>query len=337
MRDTVRELLDRTSRVNETQLNLTPMTSASVLELSIYVFKAVGWPVVRASLPGAALVYVGITFLFQIVIPGLFQTGDASSLARQGAEVLSFSAVGILLVLPMVLVGLSQITTRTTSMVWRYLETQDNADLSDPDAHLGRITKLTLRIALSASWVALTTVALMFLGAAFDDSPLEALSVIAGGLGVLGLVTSGIVAVIVLARQALAPVAMVVEGLQPKEAVRRSVSLLKAYGRGVTAGWDAILSLGFRCLIVGLILWGGFRFLFSLFPLDDLLGQVLGRSLLSEILIDFVNQLPAFFAVWFVLPYWGVSTALIYAERRTRLDGFDIEMLQRRLREKAGR
>jgi hypothetical protein len=114
-------------------------------------------------------------------------------------------------------------------------------------------------------------------------------------------------------RYSLAIPASVVENLQARAAIRRSIELAKG-------SWGRIFLL---MLLVGIIKLGlvGVTQLFVFVAAFKHPGQPLGPGILA------LSQVIGFFTNSFLGPIWGAGITLFYYDQRVRREGFDIEWM----------
>lgn len=336
MQDNIRKMLQQTSRINEASLEFRPMPTSQIMELALKVYRYVGIDLVKATFPGAVMVFVACTFLFTIVLPGMIYTRDPDSLQTQSSEVAIMSLLGVFLVLPVLIIGLSIIVARTTAIVWRYVEFQEQTPLYELDRHTWSMTRLAFVTAMKCSWMILVALLLVFLGAMNAEANSD-LSAVLGGLSILLGSLSAIYALILIFRNLLTPIVLVVEGLDGKQAMRRSLKLLGSIPNFQPSGYDVFLTLTIHAVIYFALIFGGLYALTRMVPLEKTLSGLLPPSVWSDVAILVLQQMPVFFAVLFVLPFFGVGATVAYAERRARLEGFDIAIQHRHIRAKSRR
>ncbi len=316
--------------------SLRPMTSGEMLDLSTKAFREVGSQILKPTFGAAVLVYIAFMMMTQLLLPQLFFTKNPGDIYAQVAEVVTAVVLGLLAALPIVIVGFSVIVTHSVHAVSDFManrRTHQVERMKRADADLGKSIKLMIRMSLIAFSGVIGTIALLLISALLNQSEARDLSAFSGAVAVL----AGIFAVGILAytfvRYSLAPAAMLLEGAKPKEACQRSINLLRSY-RGAGAGDDTVLALGFLLLLVMLFLWGGIAFIYNTLGVVQWLSTVVGRYWWGEVAISLVSGIPYMLGFWLVVPIWSVGTTVVFYERRIRLEGYDIELMNHELASK---
>lgn len=315
---------------------LRPMSTQEVVDTTTKVFREVGARVLRPTLGAATLVYIAITLTTQVLFPQLFLTRNPDDLLAQLGEVLLAVLIGVGAAFPVFAIGFAWVSVHATFAVSDYFSGRNPHEeerLRRADQHLPRAIKLAFRVfgvALAGPIVGLLMLVLAALLNVFNR---EALSALSGGVGIFGLLVSVIIFLVVLVRQALAPSALLLEGLSPKEAMRRSSTLLKGF-RGATGGDETVVTLGVLLILVSAFLIGGVSFIYSIFNVTEWLTTLVGRHWWGEMLVALVVGLPNLLGLWIIAPLGAIGSAVIYHERRIRLEGHDIEILHHELASK---
>lgn len=261
----------------------------------------------------------------EVLFPGLFTTQNPNSLVVQSAEVAVIALVGVVLVLPLMVLGFSLIGAEATSRVWNLVSPYRMAS-STVEESLPNLMKLSWRLALYATWPVLLTLGLLLLGAYLNSTRLEAASALAGGFGLLGLIVGGITLFWTLGVSALAPSVVVIEGAKPAEAFKRSRAMLKVRTRDA-ASLDSLVGLILIMALIFIVTIVAYGFVKEAFGLNDLVREVLGNSAPAQIAYAMYQRLDVFLSLWACIPLWGVGTAVIYLSRRVALEGLDIRFL----------
>jgi hypothetical protein len=144
--------------------------------------------------------------------------------------------------------------------------------------------------------------------------------------GVLALIAGGFAPPVVLYYLALAPAAMIVEGVKPKEALSRSRYLMKKHKLHQSTS-DSIISLWVIMFVMTLLIMGGLYSGFGYLGFFTWAKDVSGRSISGQAIAGVVGMLPAYLSLWLVTPIWVTGTTVLYFERRARLEAYDISIL----------
>lgn len=302
-----------------------------MLDLALRCYQRLGWTYLRLTVLSALLCLASYLFVTVIALPALFVTRDAGNLNVQLSEAVISVALALFVGGPLFLIGLSWSSSVVCQLV--------------ADTVLGNVPSATSAVA--SGWRAIGRVIgvnLYQLGIGSIGFVISVGLLVASGVltritasdsaiaGVVSLV--GILAMIVavifflmsVTRYALAPAIAVLEGATVKLAIRRSTELQKAMG-GHPSGGGAVWGLAFMSGFVFLLISAGIGTTLSTLGVtrffDNLLGSVPGGAFL----IEAVQRLPAFLAIWTIIPFWAAALTILYFERRVRLEGYDIDAL----------
>ena len=162
---------------------------------------------------------------------------------------------------PLLLIGISYSTALVAQLVSDYMI----GNLPSPDAArqtarrtLPTTLKVNLRVLLLSSSGLLVSIGLLMLSSYLDTvtSQQSAFSGLVALVGVLGIIPGGIVMLLVIGREALTTPAAVLEGLNAREAGRRSRELMKGTPY-IVSGYNTVASLYTVIAIVSALMIGG--------------------------------------------------------------------------------
>ena len=325
-----RFFVERAARLNR-RARLRTMTSSEVIDHAIRVYQQLGWTFLKATVVPTLFVVAAIAFVLDIVRPMLFTTSDASNLTTQYSEVLVALALAILVGGPLVIIGVSATTAIVTQLVSDYM--LGNVPSIDGAIRAARRTLGSLirvhffEFILACSGV-IAGFGLSILSSVLDQST-DQDNLVAGlvaFLAICGFVFGGLFFLLVVSRHALAAPIAVLEGLGPRDAARRSVQLMKGAGT-ITSGYGHVWSLYTVLFFVSLLVGTGLSGFLSFIGLQERLVVLFDNLPYGGVLIKALELLPLFLWVWAMVPVWATTVAIIYYERRIRLEGYDIEAL----------
>jgi hypothetical protein len=332
-RDAALEYLDRRMRESDRRAMLRPLASGERLDLAMRVYRAVGLPILRQTAVPMVMVYLVVAFYLAFVFPRFFLTRDPDSVAVQAGEAAFTLAASLFVALPLLLQGASYavaVVTRLTADCLVGEVPDEGAAAATARRLLPRMVLLNLRTVLSGAFVLFGALALLLLSALL--ARFEAWFVLLSALlGMAGIAFSAIAMLIVVARHSLAPAALVLEKAPPGLAVRRSLDLLR-HQNPHGSGYDGLTSVFGLTAVLAAVVGIGFGMAFGLVPVADLVPQLLGTSLPARALQDAAERIPWFLALWLATPAWAVATTILYLDRRIRLEGYDIDILQQDVR-----
>jgi hypothetical protein len=135
---------------------------------------------------------------------------------------------------------------------------------------------------------------------------------------------------IVLARQILMLPIVVIERVGILKAYRRNKELMK--GTKIhPSGYGHSGTISFLTYFLVLFIWGGSYSVAGIINIQERIDQWLRGSAWHELASAAVKFLPLFVTLWTVIPVWCAGATLLYYERRTRVEGYDIEALSQDL------
>ena len=95
------------------------------------------------------------------------------------------------------------------------------------------------------------------------------------------------------------------------------------YVSGYGNAWAILFLFGFLILFV----YGGIYITLDTLGIPGHLSSWLSNSPFHDLGVQTLNSLPWFLTLWTLVPVWCTSATLLYYDRRTRAEGYDIEML----------
>lgn len=330
MRDPALEYLDRRSRSLDRRSLLAPLSVSELLDNAARTYRALGTTILRETAVPMAMFYLVLVFAAEFVLPGLTQTKDPNSVAVQAGEVALALAISVFAALPLLLIALSY----TSGLVSRL--TADNllgnvADLQSARAAaragLGALVAVHVRVLITSVLLLAFSLALLLASAFLESSADAGLLVLFGMVASLGLGGCLLMAPIAISRYALAPSVVVIEGLRSTAAGRRAVALCRK-SPPHPSGYDPFALIWLLVCTLVLVVWGGSSIGLEMFGVVDTIESVSKGSILGSAVLRFVELVPWFLAIWTVVPLWSTICTIHYFDRRVRLEGYDIELLE---------
>ena len=292
------------------------------------VYQNFGWTLLRATAIPALFCFVAIAFVNEYVLPGLFQTSDASNTATQIGEAISAAALAIAVGGPLLLIGVSYASAVTVYLVADFIGGQVpnvNGAHSRARKSLGKLLLLNVRELFQAwSGLIIAFVALAASAALSQVLPQDNLwPALAGLIAVFGFIAGFFVLPFVLARHSLAPTIICIEGKKTGESIRRSLDMLRG-SPWTPSGFGTIMMLFCVEVFLVLMIWIGASASLGLFQSFEHAKALADWPVVGALLEKALGLFPFFLAVWTVIPVWTTTTTLLYYERRIRLEGYDI-------------
>lgn len=306
------------------------MKLAELFDLSLRVYRTLGWRILVASAAPTLFTLAGLAFLFDYVLPGFTSTKQGTSESLQVLEAGANLFLGVVVAGPLVLIGISLATTYIAPLVADFMHGVSPDYKAAAEAQwksAPRILWVSIRESLFASSGAivgglLLTVSWMLSHMTGDQTAIAGYVLVAG---VLALAFGAFVALFVVSTHALVAPIAVLEKATARVAARRSRDLMRARPfQG--SGYDSIWSLYLLLAMLGLILGSGAGALTQLVGVTHW-ANALNLRTAQPILEGAIGLMPTYLMLWVTVPVWAVTVTIIYFERRVRLEGYDIEAL----------
>ena len=301
------------------------------MDASVGAYQLLGSTILKLTAVPTLLCMASFAFVTGYILPMLGTTGNSSSISTQLGEVVVAIALAIGVGGPLFFIGASYSAVLITSLISDYMiGNVPNPQVAARSARrlLPRISLLSLRATLVSGTGFLISVGMLMLSAYLSATQAESpeLSGAVGLLAVMGLWVGVVLFPIILTRYALAVPIMVLERVGSGQAVKRSVALSKS-SPFFPSAFSNILGLEFLIFCLWIFIWQGVSTISSGFGLKDWLKNATSGTPLYDLSTVAMDLLPWFLVLWVVIPVWCVTTTILYYERRTRLEGYDIEAL----------
>lgn len=324
-----RFLAQRSARVQRTS-RLRPMNSNELSDLAVSVYQQLGSPILRHTAVPTLFCLGAFEFVTRYVLPSLGVTAHPEDVRAQVGEALSLLALAIFVGGPLFMIGLSYSSAIITAFVSDFM-TGKPLDSASANTRarglLPRLLLLLLRQTFTAG-SALILSGLLFMASALmslDYSTVSAAAA-ASGMGIVALLFGAAAVPFVLSRQILAVPVMVVEGAGASESLRRSKQLLRSFANQ-PSGYSNAGSAFFLVAFIACFIYFGLLLCFNTIDLGGHIADWFAGSPIRDYLVESVRLMPSFFTLWLTIPVWSATATILYFERRTRLEGYDIEVL----------
>ena len=314
----------------ERRLRLRPMSSGEVLDVATRAYQIAGRSILAATVTPTLMSLAAFMFFWSYAFPGFWSTQNPKNVHMQLMEAITAMGISLFVAGPLFLIGISYTTVVTTQVVSDFMV----GNVPNPAGaakmarrKIGGMLKLLMREMLGALLFFLVAIGLLFLSTliTINSSDLAGPAGIAA-LAILSMVVGSLWMPISMVRNGMAPAAMLMENLSPRDALRRSHQLLSG-GRGQTSGAEvliqALLLIGFLFLLLG---WG-LSALNSELGIGVFFGSIAQGTVFQDVIATATAYLPWFLVIWLTIPIWSTTTTILYYERRVRLEGYDIEVL----------
>ena len=315
-------------------MRLRPHASSELVDTALRLYQRQGLTFLRLTALPALFCLAAFTFFIDYILPSFSTTRDSSSLGTQALEVVTTVLLGIFVAGPLFLTGLtyaSSIIVRLASADMEGVNVDEIEAQRFARSALPRLFWLNLReLAMSSSGV-LVAVGIMLGGSLLTSVTSEdsALAGLVALLGFLGLGIGALIFLMIVSWDALVVPITILEGVNGKQASKRSRLLLKApkrvgFGAPVPSGYGPVWNIYLASFFVFFGVYLAISSVFDLLSIQDRLTSWLGGSIINSILSLALEMLPMFVSLWLIIPIWAASITVIYYERRVRLEGYDI-------------
>lgn len=307
------------------------MDSGEVLDLALRLYQSIGLVMLKATALPSVFCFAAIAFITEFSIPMLFFTRTPGSTSGQIGEALATLGIGVAVGGPLFLIGIAYAAGVIVHLVSDYIGGRSPSEAS---AHRGARQRLGSLLLFNArdliqAWSGM----LLGFGGLVAGAVLADLlpgndmwPALATLVAVFAFVAALFIMPWILARHALAPAVICLEGQRPGPAIRRSIDLMRGMG-WAPSGYFTIVLLYCVELLLLLLIWIGAGA--SLGLVQSILDAQAMQSwpVIGVVLVKMLELAPLFVAIWTVIPVWFTTTTLLYFERRIRLEGYDIQLL----------
>lgn len=315
-----------------------PMESNEILDAAVGAYQNLGGTILRYTAAPTVFCLAAVVFVFEYMLTEFGVTSNIHSVSVQVGEAVGVLAVALLVAAPLFVLGISYSSAFTCGVVSDFMV----GNAADPDYRAKRALELMPRLVKLTLWTVFTALSgvvaatgLFMVSALIDaGNPSGDAAPWVSLFGVLAIIAAVVTLPIVLIRQALAVPLVVIENLKPREASKRSAQLLKSFLYH-PSGYNTAFGMVVLVVLLTAFIYGGIEATLGIFNVDVMLRTALSGSALHDIVIQAVHTLPWFLTLWTVVPVWCTNATILYYERRTRIEGYDIEALAQDLKSHA--
>ncbi len=325
--ETPEALIKSRQRSYDRRRNLRPMTSGEMIDLALRIYRSIARPVLAASLPSMLLAGAGIMFLTSFVFPRIAPSGNVDKVHyTEGAFGI---VVTLFIVIPLLMLAISYVaalTVPTTSGIVMGTETDmRNVKLNAPAASM-RIFRVMLSGFIRSTGILVASLVLFLLAAVGRGSSGGTLGIIGTASGFVTLFAGLIATPIAAYRLSLTPPVALLESESPKTAFDRSVSLVKPY-KHIPSLLESQIGLGLILLAGMFFILVGVSTVFAMIPLEPFFRSQVWMGPWADIVIGVLDAIPLLLTIWLLAPLWTIGVTVMYYDRRSRLEAFDIAVL----------
>ncbi|MBS1717975.1 MAG: hypothetical protein JSS72_09625 [Armatimonadetes bacterium] len=325
--DPISRYLTRRRDILNQKVRLRSMNPGEINDMALSVYRHVGPRILRHTFASVFVSAVAMNFLFAVVLPQLSITSDPNNATTQIVEFIAVLLGGLIFALPLYYIGAAATWTVVTSYVSDFMldaAPSDEAARLFFSRYLGLGFRTLVRSYYSTFGLLLLSVP-FFIGSAYlSNIHQDAYGGLLFMLAVVLCIGSFIFFMFSRIQFFLAVPVAIVEGLTPKQALKRSKALMgEPLANSVVGNALGICFLGLIVMsAVTATALGIFESIGGRFPeIAGLNAQLAAESL--------QNLLPTFIGLWIVLPIWSVCSVVFYYRQRVVKEGLDIEVLAR--------
>lgn len=251
-----------------------------------------------------------------------------------GPEGVSFGAVisivaTLFVAVPMFVLGIAWNVALVIEVTHRTLrgDPVDDDDLATTVfkrlAIMARVIGRTMLLSNSVTIFAWLSIAL---GTAKSANTVGVADVLVG-FGVFGLFVGFIFSIVGFGKSFLAPAVLMIESLTSTRDVIRRCRKLTQKGPGVPPSTDTLLVMLITLVFIFFALYGGFAISIGILNIESVVRSVTSTGPIRTVLLAAIDLTPMFFALWTIIPTWGLFSTCLYFDRRVRLEAYDIDAL----------
>jgi hypothetical protein len=306
------------------------LRQTETIELSLQAFRGLGWALLRQSALPALYCIVVVDFANRFFLENLLMTREGAKTGEQLTEIGIRLGGLVLLGGPLLVLGIAYLSALAATMVGDWvsgLVPDERGAVRRALEALPRVAGAVFLEALMAASVLLLSLGALFVSSLIPDSSLGNAAVIAT-FGFVGLSISWVwIAYRWVVSGLLVPVVLN-EGLRGLRASKRSRELLSRATTG-RSGQFEIIKLFLTLFVLEIACSGGFEGAVQVTGLSDWIRRLVGDPWLQNVLSMSLTFLVTFLVYWIALSFGAVGRAVLYFERRMKLEGLDVELLAR--------
>lgn len=315
---------------------LRAMGVGEIIDVATRAYQKLGRTILRQTAAPMLLCFSVLVFFFVFLGPTFFQTSNPDSLATQIAEAFGVLVVGCVVAVPLFFLGMAYAQGFVTRLVADFVlgnVPDERSALEGARRGLKTMFGVCVRVFFAAFGTAIVGGLLLGLSALATDRTTSGDSwpAIVTIIATLLLIASPIMPIIAIARYSLAPVTVVLEGCPVKVGIQRGKDLMKSRPFQPGAG-DTVAAVILLCTFLFFCIWGGTAMGFGLLGVSEHARNWLGAGPVGAVTQSMIVMLPVYFALWVVSPVWCATCTLLYFDRRIRLEGYDIFILEQDVR-----
>lgn len=278
------------------------------------------------------IAYLTILVLQTAFLPAIFSVDEGrTSPIDQISQVTSSVVAALVFGLPLMLGSLAYAQSLIALLTTQFLLGETPSLPKAQGIVLDRwklIAKSQLLLAARALVMPFICLVLFAVGSFGEDS---ALSGVSSTLAVLTLLLSIAWVPSIATHNALVPVIAVTEDITARKIFKRNSELLSQVKIGNVvvhrSGKELMGQIWGTIFLLAVVSGFGYGALLSLFDISTEAQRMFQNDGTSAIVRSVITMIPWFLALWCGVCIWSVAIAVVYFDRRIRLEGLDIDLL----------
>jgi hypothetical protein len=306
------------------------MTGGEIADVAVRSYQALAWTFLRRTI--VPTLFCVAAWLFVARFSSDLFDSHKTVKSEQVTELFFKLALCLGAALPMFLIGVSWVTAIITGLAsdWMLDRVPDGNVASRRAVQmLPRMAAATIREALLALGGSLISLLLLFFSSLIPvKNDTTGAAAIIALLGVIGIIVGVLIAIYVVVIHSLIPSVLMIEGLRPGKAAKRSRQLVSAAdSRKQNPGQVALILLGGVVILAVFGTLGAWSTFESLADVSEHIKTWMPGTVFNVGLGYAWDLVPVFLILWIVMPIWCLGTVAVYYSTRVRIEGYDIDLL----------
>lgn len=309
---------------------LRPMTTGEAIDLALRCYQRSAWSLLRLTAFPMALAFSGIVFMALVVVPGLMTTSSLGSVRTEGGELFVSLVLGFAIGLPLVFTGIGSVlgtVTKATSDTLDGRPVDEAASLEAGRRSLKAVFGGIVRVFFVGCVFFLLAGGFAVIGILSERAiGMQAAGGIAAAMAALSVFAGVVFAPLWMNTRALMPAVVVLEGVGPKEAGKRSAYLMKRH-RGQGSADGVTFGVFLLLLFLGAVLTTSLLVLVQLTGISGRIESWVSVAGVAQLAGQLVSYLPGYVCLWLLVPFWGTAMTVLYFDRRVRIEALDVQVM----------
>lgn len=327
-----RELSRRLTYAGTRRQMSQPSSTAEQLDAITYIARCLGSLFIRSTAGPMVIAYLTILVLQNAFLPAIFSVdAGRTSPIDQISQVTSSVIAALLFGLPLMLGSLAYAQSLIALLTTQFLLGETPSLPKAQGIVLDRwklITKCQLLLAARSLVMPFICLVLFAVGSFGEDSTLTGVS---STLAMFTLLLSIVWVPSIATHNALVPIIAVTEDVTARQSFKRNSELLSQVKIGSVvvhrSGKELMGQIWALIFLLAVVSGFGYGSLLSMFDIAVEAQRIFQSEGSGAIVRSIITMIPWFLALWCAVCIWSVAIAVVYFDRRIRLEGLDIDLL----------